>query len=144
MRVIYLHQYFLTPDMAGGTRSYEMARRLVQAGHEVHMITTDQRADAAGAAWRESDVAGTHVHWARVPYRNEMGFAARVRAFLHFAIASTRRALALRGDVILATSTPLTIALPALIVCQRFRAMYHSVKRVARPSASRRMTQRLS
>ena len=32
MRVIYLHQYFLTPDMAGGTRSYEMARRLVQAG----------------------------------------------------------------------------------------------------------------
>ena len=38
MRIIYLHQYFLTPDMAGGTRSFEMARRLVAAGHEVHGV----------------------------------------------------------------------------------------------------------
>lgn len=35
MRVIYLHQYFNTPDMSGGTRSYEMARRLVAMGHQV-------------------------------------------------------------------------------------------------------------
>jgi len=40
MRIIYLHQYFNTPNMYGGTRSFEMARRLVAAGHEVHMITT--------------------------------------------------------------------------------------------------------
>ncbi|MDR8470779.1 glycosyltransferase family 4 protein, partial [Acinetobacter baumannii] len=29
MRILYFHQYFNTPDMSGGTRSYEMARRLV-------------------------------------------------------------------------------------------------------------------
>ena len=32
MRIVYLHQYFITPQMAGGSRSYEMARRLVAAG----------------------------------------------------------------------------------------------------------------
>ena len=40
MKIIYIHQYFKTPDMAGGTRSYEMARRLVSMGHEVHMLTS--------------------------------------------------------------------------------------------------------
>ncbi|MDB4886090.1 MAG: putative glycosyltransferase [Gemmatimonadetes bacterium] len=116
MRVVYLHQYFLTPDMAGGTRSYEMARRLVRDGHEVHMVTTDREPAGNGPRWRETHEAGIHVHWARVPYRNDMGFLARMRAFLTFAFASIGRAAALRGDVILATSTPLTIAIPALVV----------------------------
>lgn len=40
MKIIYLHQYFKTPDMPGGTRSYEMAKRLAKAGHEVEMITS--------------------------------------------------------------------------------------------------------
>ena len=31
MRIVYLHQYFVTPEMAGGARSYEMARRLATA-----------------------------------------------------------------------------------------------------------------
>ena len=26
MRIVYLHQYFVTPRMAGGSRSNEMAR----------------------------------------------------------------------------------------------------------------------
>ena len=45
MRITYLHQYFNTPGMSGGTRSYEMARRLVEMGHEVNMVTS----------WREPD-----------------------------------------------------------------------------------------
>ena len=114
MRVVYLHQYFLTPEMAGGTRSYEMARRLAAAGHEVHMITSDQR-PASGSRWRETDEAGIRVHWAAVPYDNTMAFGQRILAFARFAWMAARRAVALRGDVIFATSTPLTIAIPALV-----------------------------
>lgn len=114
MRIVYLHQYFLTPEMPGGTRSYEMARRLVAAGHEVHMITSDQR-PSSGGAWRETDEAGIRVHWARVPYDNKMSFGRRLVAFARFAWMASRRAAALRGDVIFATSTPLTIAIPALV-----------------------------
>jgi len=114
MRIVYLHQYFLTPDMAGGTRSYEMARRLVAAGHEVHMVTTDQRATGSGC-WRQSTEAGILVHWAPVLYDNRMTFGRRILAFVRFAWMATRRAVSLRGDVIFATSTPLTIAIPALV-----------------------------
>lgn len=38
MKVLYFHQYFSTPRGAGGTRSYEMARRLIERGHEVTMV----------------------------------------------------------------------------------------------------------
>lgn len=122
MRIVYLHQYFVTPRMAGGSRSYEMARRLVAAGHEVHMITSDQEGHPAGSTWRESSEAGIHVHWTSVPYDNTMAYRKRIRAFLTFAWRAARKAAALRGDVIFATSTPLTIALPAVYASRRTRA----------------------
>lgn len=40
MNITYLHQYFNTPAMYGGTRSCEMAQRLVASGHQVAMIPT--------------------------------------------------------------------------------------------------------
>lgn len=120
MRVIYLHQYFTTPQMSGGTRSYEMARRLVASGHEVHMITTD-RTQAAHGNWHITDEAGIVVHWLPVPYSNRMSYPDRIRAFLRFAWRSATYAARIPTDVVFATSTPLTIALPAVYVAQRQR-----------------------
>jgi glycosyltransferase involved in cell wall biosynthesis len=115
MRIVYLHQYFNTPTMHGGTRSYELARRLVAMGHEVHMVTSDTRTDGgAGTAWRQSTEAGIQVHWLPVPYNNAMSYPDRIRAFSHFAVNSTRRAAQLPADVFFATSTPLTIAVPGI------------------------------
>jgi glycosyltransferase involved in cell wall biosynthesis len=121
MRIVYLHQYFVTPQMAGGGRSYEMARRLVSMGHEVHMITSDQEGGRSDAKWRETLEAGIHVHWTPVPYDNVMGYGARIRAFFTFAWRAARKAAAIRADVIFATSTPLTIALPAVYASWRSR-----------------------
>ena len=118
MRIVYLHQYFITPQMAGGSRSYEMARRLVAAGHEVHMVTSDQAGTGTGR-WTESTEAGIHVHWADVPYRNDMPYRDRIAAFLKFAWMATRKARQLSGDVVFATSTPLTIAIPAVQAARR-------------------------
>ena len=39
MRILYLHQFFITREGIGGTRSYEFARRFVAAGHEVRIVT---------------------------------------------------------------------------------------------------------
>lgn len=126
MRIVYLHQYFVTPEMPGGTRSYEMARRLVAAGHQVDMITTDQSiAKPSGAKWRTSNEAGITVHWLRQPYDNAMGWADRVKAFLAFAIAASRKAATFRdADVIFATSTPLTIAIPAIYASRCLKIPY--------------------
>jgi glycosyltransferase involved in cell wall biosynthesis len=119
MRIVYLHQYFSTPAMAGGARSYQMARRLVALGHDVYMITSDQQAAAGTSQWRESEEAGIHVYWAPVPYDNTMSYPERIRAFFSFAWRAARKAAELRGDVVFATSTPLTIALPAVYAARR-------------------------
>ena len=114
MKVIYLHQYFNTPEMSGGTRSFEMARRMVAAGHEVHMVTSYRETGIQYEGWFETEEAGIQVHWYPVPYSNQMGFLQRVKAFFAFALAARKKAVELSGDVIFATSTPLTIALPAV------------------------------
>jgi glycosyltransferase involved in cell wall biosynthesis len=43
-----------------------------------------------------------------------MGFVQRIKAFLAFALAARKKTVELDGDIIFATSTPLTIALPAV------------------------------
>jgi glycosyltransferase involved in cell wall biosynthesis len=121
MRIVYLHQYFVTPEMIGGSRSYEMARRLVAAGHEVHMVTSDQMTESGKAGWRESVEAGIHVYWAAIPYNNSMGYRKRILAFFKFAWRAARMAKTLRGDIVFATSTPLTIAIPAVYASRRCR-----------------------
>ncbi len=117
MRIVYLHQYFATPAMAGGTRSYEMGRRLVASGHEVHLITSDRQ--ARGGGWRETDEAGIHVHWCATPYSNHMSYRQRLGAFFQFAWRAAKRAAALPADVVFASSTPLTVALPGVWAARR-------------------------
>ena len=121
MKIIYLHQYFNIPQMSGGTRSYEMTRRFVAAGHEVHMITSSRERNNDASKWVEEIIDGIHVHWLAVPYSNKMDFKARVSAFLKFAVASGAKAYRVGGDVIFATSSPLTIALPAVYAARRLR-----------------------
>jgi glycosyltransferase involved in cell wall biosynthesis len=122
MRIIYLHQYFVTPAMSGGTRSYELARRVAAAGHEVHVITSRREAlGAATAKWVTTVEEGVHVHWTSVPYGNRFGFARRLHAFTAFAWRAAWKAARLRGDLVFATSTPLTIAIPAILAARRLR-----------------------
>lgn len=115
MKILYIHQYFETPSTAGGTRSYEMARRLVAMGHEVDLITSDRTA-AAGAAARTTIVAGIRVHWIPVAYSNKMGFLRRMMSFIIFALRASLAGIRLRSDLIYATSTPLTVCIPAVAV----------------------------
>ena len=119
MKIVYLYQYFITPKGAGATRAYEMAKRLVDMGHEVHMVTSDagwmgQSRENDATDWFETNEDGIHVHWLPVPYSNYMGFFARVKAFLQFMLSARKKAISLGGDVIYATSSPLTIAIPGV------------------------------
>lgn len=113
MRIVYLHQYFNTPEQSGSTRSYEFARRLVERGHEVHIVTSLRDSAGQTSGWTTRRVDGIFVHALPVAYDNSMGFVARIRAFVLFAVRSARRARKLRGELLIATSTPLTIILPA-------------------------------
>ena len=54
MRIIYLHQFFHTPERSGGTFSYDLARRLVDRGHEVRVVTSDMHALHRGGGSRST------------------------------------------------------------------------------------------
>lgn len=100
--------------MYGGTRSYEMGRRFVDWGHEVHLITSDRSESTDKTDWYRTEESGMQVHWLPVAYSNKMGFKDRVKAFLKFATYASFKAASLEGDVVFATSTPLTIAIPGI------------------------------
>ncbi|AGN21048.1 glycosyltransferase [Corynebacterium glutamicum Z188] len=111
MRIVYLHQYFKTPNSSGGTRSYEMARRIAAKGHEVHVVTSTD--DIKGES--SEVIENFTVHWLPVAYSQSMSNNARIKAFALFALRSSFVARKLKGDVVFATSTPLTIVIPGIL-----------------------------
>ncbi|KIG19355.1 Glycosyltransferase [Enhygromyxa salina] len=116
MKIAYLHQYFLEPSDGGGTRSWELGRRLAMAGHEVTVITSDLRVNRRG--WQVERKAGMEIHRVGVRYDNGLSYRQRIAAFLRFAASAGPRARATGADVVFATSTPLTIALPAMFAAR--------------------------
>ena len=119
MRIVYLHQYYLTPDQNGGIRSHQFATALARRGHDVHVVTATAPGSSVvegsthhGPGTTVSD--GITVHRLAVEYDNAMTDRRRMRSFLSFALRSMRLARRLRADVAVATSTPLTILLPGL------------------------------
>ncbi len=128
MRVLYFHQYFATRDSATATRSYELARRLVEAGHVVTVVTSGANLADGGSmvsqAPRRSTarfvsrrtVDGIDLVIFRVPYSNYLSYTRRLGAFVAFTLAASVAGAALPApDVVFATSTPLTIAIPGMI-----------------------------
>jgi glycosyltransferase involved in cell wall biosynthesis len=69
--------------------------------------------------WEETEEAGIHVHRYPIPYSNAMSYPKRILAFLQYASRSALRAAQLPGDIVFATSTPLTIALPGVYAAHR-------------------------
>jgi len=124
MRIVYIHQYYCNPQMTGGIRSYEQARRLVARGHTVHVITADITPGKRALGWRRTEDDGVHVHWFSVPYSNHMSYARRLRAFAEFMVLAAAKATALKADLVFATSTPLTVAVPGVIAARLRRVPF--------------------
>ena len=128
MHVVYIHQHFATPRDALGTRSYELSQRLIAGGHEVTMIcgATTMSGDFAETAERvtEEIVDGIKVLRVNESYSNSMGFMDRVFSFTRFAATAGRLATSCKGDVVFATSTPLTVGIPGVIAKVRSKAPF--------------------
>ena len=120
MHILYFHQHFNTPTGSGGTRSYEMARRLVCNGHEVTMVCGTAVGGSTGLNFpfekgrRCGVVDGINVVEFDLAYSNSQGFVVRTMVFLKFAFGSTGIALTSSYDVVFGTSTPLTAGIPGI------------------------------
>jgi glycosyltransferase involved in cell wall biosynthesis len=87
-------------------------------GHQVNMVTS-WRDSHDGDRWFVTDEDGITVHWLPLPYSNHMSFWKRIKTFFLFALFAANKARSLPTDLVFATSTPLTIALPAVYAARR-------------------------
>jgi glycosyltransferase involved in cell wall biosynthesis len=118
MKILYLHQYFATPESNAGTRSYEMAKRLVKKGHDVTFVTSSgflAKSYNLEKGWNFLEIEGIKLYVLHLEYSNNDNFIKRIITFLQFSLKSTFKSLKIKADVVFATSTPLTIAIPGLI-----------------------------
>ena len=110
MKVLYIHQYFKTPQEGGSIRSHYLAKALVDAGHEVVMITAYN-----GTKKKHTDVDGIQVVYLPVSYDNKMTFKRRMLAFLQFSCWACMESMRQRNiDLCYVMTTPLTTGLVAL------------------------------
>lgn len=120
MKLIYIHQYFKTPAEGGGTRSFHLAKGLVNAGVEVEMITSHEKDE-----YDFKLIEGIKVHYLPVGYQQQFGFLKRIWAFLTFVRLAKKLIIKLpRPDYFYITSTPLTTGIIGLWAKKKFAVPY--------------------
>ena len=133
MRILIVHQYYLQPGQPGGSRFNEMAALWAGAGHSVSVIagnvnyTTGMRPAEGQKSWIVPEQDGPVKVWrCAVPASYNRSYRGRMWAFAAFALAASAAVLrAEKPDVIVATSPPLTIALPGIFAARlRWRASW--------------------
>lgn len=130
MRLIYIHQHFITNRGAGGTRSYGVSKHMVAAGHRVHIITGIY--DTSGfeplpwyRLFRRETIDGIDVTICNVVSSNKFSSLKRTTGYLWFVVLATIAALRVpRPDLVFATSTPLTVGIPGYIVARLRRTPF--------------------
>jgi len=109
-KVLYIHQYFRTPEEGGALRSFYIAKGLVERGHQVDMITSHNGPDLL-----VTSVEGINVHYLTVYYDNKLPPKSRYITFLKFAVKAIKYSGKLnKPDIAYVTSTPLTVGIVAL------------------------------
>jgi glycosyltransferase involved in cell wall biosynthesis len=119
MRILYLHQFFITREGVGGTRSYEFARRFAARGHAVRIVT----AGGGSRIVEGVEVVGVRGAYSDYVSATAISYPRRMLAFARFTVAATAASLRRpRPDVVYASSPALTIGLAGLIAAARWRA----------------------
>ena len=121
MRVLYFHQHFITPSQGGGTRSYEFAQYLIKKGHSVTIIcggeiSTLNLSRSKNKGINCGNIDGIDVIQIETPYSNSDGIFRRMNVFVKYALKGIKYALKEDYDILFATSTPLTVGIPGIVM----------------------------
>lgn len=114
MKILYIVQYFNFPDQTGSTRPYDLATAFTKHGYDVTVLTSDESGNAK-QKWTLTERDGLKVYRLDCPYDNKMGFVKRILAFCKYFTHASIKQFSLDYDVMLASSTPLTNGVPALV-----------------------------
>ncbi|MGI8959163.1 MAG: glycosyltransferase family 4 protein [Bryobacteraceae bacterium] len=123
MHVLAFYQYFSTNEVSGSTRPYEIGRRMLERGDSVTFIAanwiyaTGRKEPQRGLFWTRSKVDALDVIRVNIPFGGSRNMVPRIIGFLWFIPFSFFAAFSVRSpDVIVASSTPLTIGIPAYLL----------------------------
>ncbi len=123
MHVLLIHQAFVSPREAGGTRHYELAQLLLRRHHRFSIVASDlsyftgQRATTKPALVTEQDIDGIKILRAYTYPSLHKSFIWRIVSFLSFMVTSVVAALRAGPiDLIMGTSPPIFQAVSAWIV----------------------------
>lgn len=121
MHILYFHFYFNTRDNPGGTRSYEMAKRLLDKGHIVTIVCGSRYGNLKlegeyVKGIRRGNIDGIDIIEIYLPNFDYENFIKRAISFIRYGIRSIKVALTHDYDLLFATSTPLTAGIPGIIM----------------------------
>lgn len=123
MRVLLIHQAFVSPLDAGGTRHFELARYVRGRGHEFRIVASDlsylsgRKHEGAGGWVSRQEVEGITVYRAYTYPSLHRSFVWRVVSFLSFMLTSVWAGLrAGPVDLVMGTSPPIFQAVSAWLV----------------------------
>ncbi len=123
MHTLLIHQAFVSPDEAGGTRHYELARYAIEKGHDFSIVASDLN-------YLTGKTMTSHRHWVTEQKLNGIrvlraytypslhrSFAWRVISFLSFMVTSVWAGLrAGPVDLVIGTTPPIFQAVSAWLV----------------------------
>jgi glycosyltransferase involved in cell wall biosynthesis len=124
VKVLIFHQYFGTSEHSGaGVRTYELGRRLVKRGDVVSIITGNSvyfsgtKLSRSRFPWTRQTVGGIEVLRVHIPFGGSHSLVPRILGFFWFIPLGLLAALCCRRpEVVVATSTPLTIGIPGYLL----------------------------
>lgn len=123
MKILLIHQAFVLPKEAGGTRHYEFAKRCVQQGHSFNIIASDinylsgQRLQGCTGVITEQEVEGIRILRAYTHPVLHRSFVWRVLSFLSFMVTSFLAAWRTGPvDLVMGTSPPIFQAVSAWLI----------------------------
>lgn len=117
MRIVIVYQYFGTPAGGWSTRVYEQAKRWVAKGADVTVITSPYyKSDIkANGFISRQEIDGIKLVVIDAGDSNKITILKRIVRAILFSIVSSWYAVRLPADVLLASSGPITVGIPALL-----------------------------
>ncbi|MFO7810824.1 MAG: glycosyltransferase family 4 protein [Candidatus Delongbacteria bacterium] len=121
MKILYVHQYFKTLEGAGGSRSFEFAKSLTDAGHQVTMLCSSSKNRRMGLRGsfkkgkRVNLIENIKVVQFEIDYSTHDDLLERTKKFLKFSLRTVKSVFSEDYDLIFCSSTPLTVAVPGIL-----------------------------
>lgn len=108
MKILYIHQYFRTPEESGATRSYWFSKKLVENGIDVTVISAKKQEG-------RFNYDGIDVIYVKNDYSQNFSTIKKIKLFFVFLLKAINEGVKQKNvDLIYATSTPLTVGVIAL------------------------------